>query len=389
MKKLKLFACLLALALFGALALTACGKPEVGSLSNAGNESFAGQISEKSYATADEAATAFLEKELNGSTTTAAFVSYEKTGDLSQDELAKLPLGDVKASDVAAAEVGKVTYRLQGMDGRKSDPEAEEQNRTQTVYLLGVDDSFRYFVPAARNGEMLTKSYFEDFWDNNHFLNGTSSVKIAMGIEFNDGTHEMKADLDVSLDLKVCETGAWLKTNVNLDASGEGAEQLGSMIGDGKYVNMESYFVEETVGGQKSLTVCSKVGDGEWNVSRNSLLADSLSDLFLQNTQPNFLDYTYFEKTEDGFALAPEKFELFVENYGNPLASMGAKAEGEANYQVKDKRLTKATLKMSANVSVEGATMAYRTSCVCDYFDYGKTVVTLPVEVQSLLNEGK
>lgn len=386
MKKLKFFAVMLAISLFAAMFAVSCGDA-AGDVSNSGNESFKGQISEQSFTTTEEAAKAFLNDEIVGSSSKATFLSYEKTGDVSSSELGKLPLGDIKASDVKSAEAGKVTYRLEtiGMKSLAAQEESED-NRTQTLYVLGVDDGFRYFVPAARTGEMITKSYYEDIWNGEHYLNATMASKIAFVIEMSEGGKQGKVDVEIGINIKICENAIWMNTTIDAEATGDGADQMEGFADSltAMFKEQEIYVVE----GEENLLGCVKTKDG-WTSSPISN-ASKISEWYEQNnqSQPAFFDYTYFEKTDDGFALAPEKFQLFLRKYGNifnVLDETGTQATGEATYTVKNEHLTKATVKMELSATIQTSTLSYKASALCDYSDYGKTTVTIPQDLSDFL----
>lgn len=399
MKKLKRLIDLFASsALLGALLLSsiACsnlggsGKPKTGSLSNVGNETFCGLLSEASYETAEKAAEAFLEEEISGSTSRATFVSYSKTADLSQSELEELELGEIALSEIQSAEIGQVAYTLSLSENSSLafpffDFAATPGTRTQTLYVLGVSDDFRYFVPSARNGEMITKSYFDHMSDPSKYTNYTADLVMTMGMDIRDATHRAKVTVDISILLKETEHAAYMKMGVTSHAEGDDADLIENSLGGG-YQDVEAYIAE-----QNGVLYACVLYQGNWNVNVLSGY-HSLNEWVDENnrTMPQFLDYTYFEKTDTGFALAPEKFDLFAKNYFEyinfPYASE-TDFNGEATYFVESGHLSKSTIRISSSYSDSGASMNIQASAACDYIDFQSTVITLPDELLQYLAE--
>lgn len=387
MKKMKWLFSVLAVALIGAIGLSACGGgAEVGSLSNVGNESFEGCISTETYTSAEEAAKGFLKEEIDGGMTSAKYVSYEKTGELTSSDIEALSLGDLTAADITSAEIGTITFNLSTKNSSLASAPASGQDstRTQTVYLLGLSDgAYRYFVPAARNGEMLTKSYYEDMWNPEHYLNCTISMNMTYEFNMSVSGQTAKVLLDLSFESKTTKTSMWAKIGMNVRAEGEGAEQMEDLLEALAASATEMYALEA----DGSLYSCVKSGE-DWIVE--PMPGVTFYELMMERnaSQPEFLDYSYFEKTDSGFAIAPEKFELYCENFigglGLGTASASATADGEATYFVKDKRLEKATVRIGLSMGAQNGTqISYAASVECNYKDYGTTTVEIPAEVQA------
>lgn len=382
MKKLKIFSILICAILTFALCLSACGgESEVGSLSNVGNESFKGQISEQSYTDTEVAARAFLKNELDGKTSKTKFISYTKQQDISRDELEKLPLGEIKPSDVTSAEAGTVTYELTSGTGSLLADTEEESTRTHTIYILVVGDRCFYFVPEARNGEMLSNSYYKDLWNLDHYRNSTMTCAIETAVEASGNQGErLKFDMKISITMKLSETGIYMKMDTTIDASGDGAEELGSLLGGSmEAANLETYFIEK----DGALWGCIKTESG-W-VAKVSEYT-SVENFFLKNNQqPEFLDYTYFVKTDNGFRIDPTKIQLYVKNYNPAFQAMSNSIDMKAEYIIEDERLKSSVAEIKMEQNAEGAKMGLSMFVKCEYRDYGKTTVTLPADLTEYL----
>lgn len=366
--------------------LSACNlgdkkEPAVGSLSNVGNESFKGQISEESYTSKDDAAKAFLKNELEGKTTKTNFVSYAKSQDVPQEELEKLPLSDVvKLSDITSAEMGTITYELMVTGGTVSIAE-DDSTRTQTIYFLFVGERCYYFVPEARNGEMLSNSYYKDFWDIDHYKNCTMTMTMGMSMDIRDSSHQVNGNVNITIEMSLCESGIHMKTATTSAAIGDDAAALEEMLkaNFAKVQDLETYIIEK----DGKLWACVKNGDS-WIANPSQY--DSLGDFFIANNQqPAFLDYTFFVKTDTGFKLDSTKIEIFVANYNPAFAQMAGVADVKAEYFVENQRMKSSVVELSSSQTIEGATMTITVTGNADYKDYGSTTVTLPDDLVAYL----
>lgn len=336
------------------------------------NEYFKGKLSEESYATSEAAAQAFLADELSGSTTKAEFVSYNKSGDITEAELKNYDLGDLDLSKVEKAEKGYVTYRLTAVGSAAASLASSSATRSQGVAMLLVEAKYRYFVPATGTGEMVTKSYFESMWDPQNYLNVTSDMKmvIAMNASSANESHSMKMEMEIKL--KATETA--IEYTMSGDASLTGGR------------NIQAYIIEK----DSALYMLMQT-NGTW-VHQKVIEGKTLAEYLLENSgEPEFFDYTYFEMTTDGYRLAPEKYQLYIENYSksNPAFAEFSNdgASGEATYIVKDGKISKATTTLTLKASEAGMGATITASAVCDYTDYGTTTVTLPADLQAYIEE--
>ncbi len=378
--KRKLFSVILMIAIMTiAFGLSACNRePAVGSISNVGNESFKGQISEQSYTNTEEAAKAFLGNELEGKTSKTNFVSYDKKKDISREEIEKLPLGELSASDVTSAEEGTITYELITV-GENTYAAESDNTRTQTVYFLEVNGTYYYFVPEARNGEMISGSYYEDFWDLDHYRNCTMNSSMELKIDMEKDDLKVNASVKIIIDLMVSETAAYMKTNVTVEASGDNADELKGLLagslGGSALQNMEIYLVE------KDGKLIGAMREGEsWRTVTS--MFDSMEDFYEEyNQQPEFLDHTYFVKTDTGFKIDPSKIKLYVSNYNPMFAQMLGSCELKAEYTVEKERMTSCVSEISASMSQNGAIVRMGANSYCNYKDYGATTVTIPEDL--------
>lgn len=347
------------------------------------SETFEGTLSAKSYSTADEALNAFLKNEIDGDTTSCVFTEYEKSADLTAEQVAALPLGDLKAEDVESAETGTITYST-AASGAAVSPlavttlSADPSLKQHEVTLLKTGGSYRYFVPATSNGEMITKSYYDDVFDVSKYANCTMTYKMTEKITFSgSGTEQLpfnNVDIDMKITMKLTESAVYFSFAM------KGGEALSEDAEDN--LNGEFYCVER----DGKVVVYGKNDAGEWSSEYSHAFGSfsSLSELVtIQDTTG--LDHTYFEKTNKGFKLTEEKYAELIKNVLG--FSLGEKVSAEATYFVSEGRLSKMTMKMSFAVSESGISVSASASAEAVYKNFGSTKVELPADLTAVLPE--
>ncbi len=379
MKKTVIIAGVLATALFASVGLGACSITDGGNYS----ETFEGVISTETYTSQDAAAKAFIEHEIvDGSAT----VAYEKQADLTQEEIAALNLGDVKAEDVVSAEMGSVTYSpvSKARAAQFAADTSVSGGKEVSLIILGFEDNaFRYYIPQPSVGETISKSYLDSVCDLSSYTNFTMTAKSTTSVNstvtVQGRTQSVKYTMDLSITLKVTETAAMIKTTTS--AKGNFPAEEGMPEGT---QSATVYIVVEN----GALVAYSQTNGGTYQRNDYAFADyDSLAELF--NYQQPDIDHTLFEKTKTGFKLSPDKFDEYVEEYlGDEMDNFNGlipQIKGEATYFVTDGRLAKGTAKVSAKggASEQGMSISISigASATTTYTDFGTTVVTLPAEI--------
>lgn len=135
---------------------------------------FDGAVSAESYSNADAAVKAFLADELEGDSASLELVKYEKTADLSAEEIEALPLGEIKSSEVKSAEKVMVSYSETLLSSQAIYSAASDATKQYEIYLLTMEnDEVRYFVPQAKEGDAVTKSEYDAVLNMGNFENVT------------------------------------------------------------------------------------------------------------------------------------------------------------------------------------------------------------------------
>lgn len=360
MKKFAKIGAILASALMLAVGMCAFAACDGGNYS----ETYTGTLSEESYATTEAAAQAYLANEFDGNTTETTFVAYAKQKDLTAEEIATLSLGDVNPADVTSAEEGSVSYTVTEKTETVSLAAATDDTRTQKVVIIVVGGRHYYYTPATDKGDSISKSYYESVMDLSNYANCTYVYTGSVTSSTSYQGQSVKTKATTEITMKLCETGAYLSM---------------SATAQGEPVETEIYLIATGT----TLAAYVKT-DGAWvgSAAEYGSIAELL-EIAKQNQQ--FLDHTYFEKTDTGFKLSGDKFEIYVSNM-LPVSGLDL-SKVNANYYVSEGRLVKETMEISLSANIEGVgSMSMKMSATGKYSDFGTTTVTVPADLQAYID---
>ncbi len=332
----------------------------------------------------EAAAKQFAEGELSGTAAEISFVSYEKTADLTAEELAGF-------GSYTAGEKGYVTY-TSAIPGEATALAATEDGQERhSVVLLADGDGYHYCVTPPQVGESVPREYFKSVTMLRDLLNvtavSTSAVSLAPGMEMTRTLHTWCADTSMYAHNS-------LKTVI--PGYDEGSqESLGKMYD-------EVYVVENN--GKVEAYLKS---DGTWiagNLGKIASLKEYMEtsmDLALEKNNP-FLDGSYYVRTENGISLDEKKKDKFLQEYLNndglsTLKEIYAqyKASGgqmlmqidvRSDYLYKDGKLSEAISEVTMTIpQPAGEPMVMYSRSRETYTDHGTTTVTLPDDLKAFL----
>lgn len=349
------------------LTLTACN------LGGSTNDTFAGKISSESFETEEDAVKGFLSTELSGEAASANFVSYEAKKELSIVEIGNLELGDVTKESIVSAKEVSVSY-THGEVKRTAD--AEEDYFVYTVYILEISKDgaevheFRYYVPKAKSGDALTKSYYDDLLSPAKYANCTQQYTSNMTMVMSSGGEQVTLPYELKYVIKVAGNKATIEMrNIDMNALMENMEI--------KYIDMKGYF--EYDASTKEFKAYMSVGDSSYTAdAQNAFAQYGVTDMdsFVTMNFPK-VDYSFYEKTDFGFKIQEEflnkYLSLAVANYVE-----GSDVSCSLNIYVTDGRVDK--MESSTSISFTSGSISSKTTNVetLIFKDFGTTVVETP-----------
>ncbi len=391
MKKTKIVALLLAFCAFGSLA--ACGDKgedsaakqeeathnefieEIGGVS----ETYEGGVSAVSYPTAEEAAEAYVEQEVIGLSKTATIESTVSKGELTQAQVTALKLPEEISEGIQSVEEIEVEYS----EVEASVGYTDTLNKTKKikVYIIKYsNDEFKYYTPAPITGETISKNYYDSVFDSSKYTNCTYSIKLDMAIDYsisyNGNSYSMSEEMIVEQYIKYADGKIYMEQTI-IDKS--------SATGEGSYNNTDkiyAYIEEVEVDGYKEIVCYVKMDDStEWNPTELYTIGfSSLDELMPFHDQ--YLDYSYFTKTDYGFELGGDNAEQYLnEAMGSAGVSdilNSTNMEFLAKYYVKNGALSGMRMDYTVSMNQSGVSMSVVSTGLGTVKDYGTTVVEKP-----------
>ncbi|MBE6589673.1 MAG: hypothetical protein E7643_05785 [Ruminococcaceae bacterium] len=350
------------------------------------SETFKGAVSELSYPSAEEAAEAFVAEELSGESE-AKIENVVSNGTLSDSEIKEsgIPADLLEGCD--AVEEYEVTYVLNedsasdfledsGMTKLAAKDTLNKSVKVK-VYVIKINNEWKYFTPMPVTGDTISKSYYDSVFNSEKYKNCTFESTTEMEMVVTNGPETMNMTMKMSQLIKFQEGKIYLEQTTEM------SNETGEMETDAMYA-----YMEETDDGIACYVKMGK-DSTEWMEGDLTMLGFmSLDDLAPFADQ--YLDYTYFTKTNYGFALEEENARRYMSTaLGGSLGSLGvdfdsddAKLEMLAEYYVCGGVLSgmrnEADIEMevTADGITNGIKEVVKATTTCT--DYGTTVVEKP-----------
>ena len=384
----KVFACVMAFGL--TFAAVGCGgggqseaKKEENFIKEIGgvSETFTGVVSTESYETANEAAAAYVETEIVG-TDGAKIEAMESKASYAGEQIAVL---DIPAELTAGAEaVEEIEVEYSVAEGYMS--AASSSTKKVKVYVIKYTTDWKYYTPCPETGDTISKSYYDSVFNMEKYKNCTfdMNMEMDMSVKVSGGGYSQKISLGIEMSqfVQYSENAIYIEQT----ASTTGLAALG---GEDVSTSICGYF--EMV--DDSILCYVQMDGGTWYEGDLTTIGfSSLEELTPFYDQ--YLDFTYFQKTNFGFQLADEQAEKYIdltlrqdESMGELIAMFG---EGFGidmfvKYYVSDGVLSgmRMDLNMDAKMVEDGMTMTLKadtiTTMTCT--NYGTTVVQKPASI--------
>lgn len=341
------------------------------------SETFEGTVSMDSYYSANDAAEAFVYEELSG-TGSASVISVQSNGELSDGEIEKLNIPDEVLEGADAVEELIVEYSVwssSSYSARATERESSGEVAEVKVYVIKYGVDWKYFSPLPETGETINKSYYDSVFDYEKYKNCTFEVTQDVEVYASAEGQTMSITMHTYQLVKYADDRIYLEQTVSTSENGYSES---STI----YAYLEQ--------GQYGIDCYIKMSENSsWmKASMSAIGFSSLDELTPFYDQ--YLDYTYFVKTNYGFAIPEENAKRYFEQ------ALGAALEGivdmnmadtdlgmYAEYYVADGALSGMMIDAHVNMTIseDGITGTIRESItsVAKCTDYGTTVVERPL----------
>ena len=395
-KLMKIFSLVMILCTLAVFVLTSCGSSVISQdemISQLGgvSETFEGALSEETYETAEEAATAFVEEEIVGKSN-ANVSEVKPIATLSETEIKNaIPESLLEGKEVDSVEKYEVTYSVNGSLDAGNGVQALASdtlntNRTVTVYVIKCGPDWQYYSPMPVTGATISKAYYDSVFDYEKYKNCTYKLEQTMLMDVDASYQGQSMNESMSMTItqlvKHADGKVYMEQNVAVDGTGE----LGAEL-QNQYSNLDiKAYMETTESG--AIDIYVKLGnDTEWvKGSLHQIGFSSLEELTPFYNQ--YLDYTYFTKTDYGFKLEDENAKEYVSQTLEQMGSMVEQMFGDdgltifAEYFVSGGVLSGMRMDMDINVSMSmsgvSMSMSGESTAVMTCVDSGTTVVEKP-----------
>ena len=346
------------------------------------SETFVGTLSEEKYASAEEAAQAYVAEEVVGEKE-AEILDTKSNGTLSDKEIKKAGIPDSLLANADAVEELEITYSVSDgtMDGGVTLlAETLNTKKTVKVYVIKCGVDWQYFTPCPVTGDTITKSYYDSVFNSEKYKNCT--LKTSMTVKAKTKASFEGESMNLTTEMVMEQLIKFADGKIYLESTTKTNDELQGINNETKI-----YAYMETVDGKVDCYVKTEE-DGEWY--RGSLTSIGFSTLDeLTPFSDQYLDYTYFKKTDYGFSLSDENarsyFEQALSDVAGALADMitgDMDFDMLAKYVVQEGVLSAMIIdaKIVMNMNEQGVkmnideTISGKTTCT----NYGTTVVEKP-----------
>ncbi len=349
------------------------------------SETYTGTVSNQSYSSAQDAAEAFVAEEIAGESN-VEIVNATSSGELSSQEITALNLPTSVQDGMIGVEKLEVEYSLSGEESLYANGIVElgdKLNKTTkvTVYVIKYENEWKYFTPMPVTGDTITKSYYDSVFNAEKYKNCTlnSTVTLTMDVSGSgDGEYiEMSMEISITQLIKHADNKVYLEQTVKMS---EGEESSTTSV----------YAYMEEVDGEVVCYVKMDPTSDQWYETYLSAIGFSSLDE-LTPFYDQYLDYTYFTKTNYGFVLDKDNMAKYMEQALAGMDGMGGLPEGVdmdidmfAEYYVSDGVLS--GMRMDSDISMDmsdggsHASVSEVMTSITTCTDYGTTVVERPFE---------
>lgn len=339
------------------------------------SETFIGEISDMAFTSKDAAVNGFLSLEITGHSPAKVHEVNTKAV-LDEEAINKLDIPAEDKEGIVEVEEVEVTYEETSF--RYSSKDGDNEVKKVTVIIIKYETNWKYFAPAPITGESISKSYYNSVFDSEKFKNCTY-------------VYEMELDMD----MKASYQGESQSASMKMSATQEVKYAEGKI-----FLNTTMSYAMEGVGGfNEEETVCAYIEEvdgilycyikknGEWQ-------ATNLINIGFHNLDElapfanDYLDYTYFTKTDFGFKLDEENAQNYIDQVfaeagigdmlGGGNLDMSMYAEYYVNQGALSGLLLKAKMNMNASESGVSVKMNGNITAKATCKDYGTTTVEKP-----------
>lgn len=340
------------------------------------SETYVGEVSEETYATQEKAAEAYVKEQIVGEKD-VSIVNATSKGSLGAAEIAALEIPAEDSEGIVSVEEVEVEYS----ENEEIVPTAAAPTNTKKVkvYIIKYSDWFKYYTPCPVTGETVNKSYYDSVFNSEKYKNCTVESTVTETVTGSAQRQTVVMNVEMSQLVKFTEDAIYLEMSTKSEMA------ISSQAGGVEERKIYGYITQDDDGMSCWVKMESTNGESvDW--TEGDLTKIGFSDIEeLAPFYDQYLDYTYFTKSDYGFTLAEENAAKYIEetfeNFGIYLRQ-GGKLDMFAEYYVCGGVLSGMRMDMDLDVAIKNQGVTVQTkveaNAVTKVTDYGKTTVTKP-----------
>ena len=254
------------------------------------SETYMGSVSMQSYNSAAKAAEAYVQEQVVGEKE-ATVVNTKSNGELTPSQVEQLSLPASVQEGIISVEEIEVEYSA----SKVSYSSTNNQNKKVKVYVIKYANDWKYYTPAPITGETISKSYYDSVFNYEKYKNCTvvSTTEINL-----DAMLVLNVNMTMTQVVKHAEDKILIEQTTSF-----------SILGEEQSLYISAY-IEET-GDNSHVCYVQQEQNGIWEEAALSQIGfNSLEELTPFYNQ--YLDYTYFTKTDYGFRMSDENAQQYV-----------------------------------------------------------------------------
>ena len=278
----------------------------INELGGSTSETFKGAVSEEMYDSVDKAAIAYIEEEVAGESY-AEIISIDSKDTFTPYNVdTEIPSEFLVGAD--SIEKVEITYGISD-GGVMSLSSKSGSDQKIIVYIIKYGPDFKYFTPMPITGSTVSKSYYDSVFDAEKYANST--FETTMTAEAKVKMNSQGEKVDMTMHLEMYQLVKHADGRIYLEQKMTTVMKMDEAYGGNQSTTDTLYAYLEEVDG--SLVCYVKLNEYDsWQ--RGYLHTIGFSDLEeLMPFHDQYLDYSYFEKTDYGFVLQDKNAKAYFE----------------------------------------------------------------------------
>lgn len=341
-------------------------------------DTYKGNISTTSYTSEKAAVRGFVEEELSSNIISAELVNYTVKKELSDKEIGKLAISEEDSEGLLSVKQIEVEFKevfdenelnLMSMsNGQRLESTEKNETKSVNLYLLVYKNTYRFFSPTLKKGDLVTKSYFDSIFDPENFKNATMTMEYKTTTTTTEykGTSNKK----VKVKMKTANGNHYYYSYAYYSEADESDESY-----DESYTFQYNGYAYDISKHDYSYEKSDWEIEPGVNVEEKEEIIQYEYTLVYKQLD---LDYNCFQKTLDGCALRDDLLKKHFFQYDDIEFSY-------YNIKVSNGKVAEVKFKFTITGNWGTETMI----ADCKYSDYGKTSVTFPADVQAKIDDFK